>query len=148
MATFFMFGRYSADARVHLPLGSRQRIVALRGYTTGDLGYLEATVPFYLMMWIGGSETLRGFRTYRFRDTNLTYLSAEYRWEATAGLEFAVFYDAGKAYPHRRYFGLRDLRSTYGLGVRVKNFRRVSFRIDAGWSEEGSMLYFAFGPSF
>jgi len=144
----FDFNRYSADARVHIPLGSRQRIFAFRAYTTGDLGAPEATVPFYLMEWIGGNQTLRGFRTYRFRDTNLVYLSAEYRWEATAGLELAAFYDAGKAYPHRQEFSIRDLRSTYGLGLRVKNFRRVSFRVDAGWSEEGAILYFAFGPSF
>ncbi len=144
----FDFSRYSADARGHIPLGSRQRIFAFRIYTTGDLGKEGTTVPFYLMEWIGGSQTLRGFRTYRFRDTNLVYLSAEYRWEATAGLELAAFYDAGKAYPHRQEFSIRDLRSTYGLGLRVKNFRRVSFRLDAGWSEEGAMLYFAFGPSF
>jgi len=145
----FDFSRYSADARGQIPLGSRQRIFAFRIYTTGDLGAEETTtVPFYLMQWIGGNQTLRGFRTYRFRDTNVVYLSAEYRWEATAGVELAAFYDAGKVYPHRQEFSLRDLVATYGLGLRIKNFRRVSFRLDAGWSDEGAMLYFAFGPSF
>lgn len=148
--TRFDYNRFSLDARGNLPLGSRQRNLAARFYTSGDLvdpgGGSE--VPFYQTKWIGGAETLRGFRNFRFRDTNLIYLSTEYRWEATAGIELAVFYDTGKVYPDKDEFNFDDLDSTWGGGVRVKNFRRVSIRLDVGTGREGTRFFFAFGPSF
>lgn len=147
----FDFSRFSLDARGFLPFGSRQRTLAVRFYTSGDVvnvGTPNATVPFYLMKTLGGNETLRGYENFRFRDTNLVYLSAEYRWEATAAIELVLFYDAGKVYEDRHDFGFQDLKSTWGFGIRAKSFRRVTFRVDIGSSPEGTLVFFAFGPSF
>jgi hypothetical protein len=147
----FDFSRFSLDARGNVPLGSRQRTLALRFYTSGDVVNVNtpnATVPFYLMKTLGGNETLRGYQNFRFRDKNLMYLSAEYRWEATAAVELALFYDAGRVYEDANDFGFRDLKSTWGFGIRAKSFRRVTFRIDVGNSPEGTLVFFAFGPSF
>jgi hypothetical protein len=147
----FDFSRFSLDARSRLPLWSRQRTLAVRFYTSGDVVDVDtpnATVPFYLMKALGGNETLRGYQNFRFRDKNLLYMSAEYRWEATAAVELALFYDAGKVYADPSDFGFHDLKSTWGFGIRGKSFRRVVFRIDIGRSPEGTLVFFAFGPSF
>jgi hypothetical protein len=147
----FDFSRFSLDARGQVPLGSRQRSLAVRFYTSGDVVDINtpnATVPFYLMKTLGGNETLRGYQDFRFRGKNLLYMSAEYRWEATAAFELALFYDAGKVYEDRHDFGFGDLKSTWGFGIRAKSFRRVTFRIDIGRSPEGTLVFFAFGPSF
>ena len=41
-----------------------------------------------------------------------------------------------------------DLESSYGFGIRGKSMRRVVFRMDIGHGNEGTFLFFAFGPSF
>jgi outer membrane protein assembly factor BamA len=105
-------------------------------------------VPFYLQPTLGGSETLRGFREYRFRDRNLFYLSGEYRWEPVRAVELALFYDTGKVFADRSDFDFERLRKSVGIGLRFKTTRSVVFRIDAARSDEGSRIYFKFGPAF
>ncbi len=142
------FNRFAFDARHYQPLGSVQRVLALHFFTSVDDADRNASVPFYLQNTLGGSETLRGFRHFRFRDVNILYLSAEYRWEAAPALEFALFYDAGKVFSDRSEFDLTGLRKSWGFGVRLKTTRAVVLRLDAGWSEEGPRTYLSFGPSF
>ena len=144
----YAFNRVSVDARGFLPLGSRQRTLAARIFASSDYADAGAQVPFYLMETLGGHDTLRGFLDFRFRDTNVLYLSGEYRWEATAGVDLAIFYDTGKVFSDRSDFGFEDLRNTVGFGIRGKSMRRVVFRLDIGQSNEGTHLYIAFGPSF
>ena len=144
----FDFTRTSGDARGYLPLGSRQRTLAARFFVSHDSAGTGSDVPFYYMQTLGGQDTLRGFRNFRFRDTNVLYMSAEYRWEAAAGLDLAVFYDTGKVFPDQDSFDFSNLRNTYGFGIRGKNLRRVVFRLDVGWSDEGTRLFITFGPSF
>jgi outer membrane translocation and assembly module TamA len=112
---------------------------------TADQG---SEVPFYLMQTLGGTDMLRGFRDFRFRDKNLIYLSAEYRWEAAPAVELAAFYDTGKVASERSDLGFNHLRHGFGAGIRFKTFRRVVLRIDVGHSEEGTFAHIALGPSF
>ena len=124
-------------------------MIALRYYASRDYANDGAEVPFYLMKSLGGQDSLRGYKDFRFRDANLLYLSGEYRWEATAGLEFAVFYDTGKTFAERSGFHLDGMKHTFGWGLRAKSMRRVSFRVDVGRNGDGNVLLFlAFGPSF
>ena len=78
----------------------------------------------------------------------MLYVSGEYRWEAAAGIDLAVFYDTGKVFSDRSDFGFNDLRKTVGFGIRGKSMRRVVLRLDVGRSDEGTHLYIAFGPAF
>lgn len=144
----YQFNRFSFDARGFLPLGSRQRKIAVRLYTHRDYADEGCDVPFYLMKTLGGNVTLRGFTDFRFRDKNLLYLSTEYRWEPTAVIDLALFYDTGKVFPDRSGFNFEHMRHSFGFGIRAKNFRRVVFRFDVGRSDEGTYVHFAFGPSF
>ncbi|MEE2637328.1 MAG: BamA/TamA family outer membrane protein [Acidobacteriota bacterium] len=144
----YSFNRCSIDARGFLPLGSRQRVIAVRVFASRDRADAGAQVPFYLMNTLGGHDTLRGFRDYRFRDENVLFLSGEYRWEATAGLALAIFYDTGKVFDDPSAFGLDHLRHTVGFGIRGKSLRRTVFRLDIGKGDEGTRLFVAFGPAF
>ena len=144
----FAFNRFSFDARHYLPLGSRQRVLALRVFTSRDRADGGSRVPFYLQNTLGGNETLRGFEQFRFRDSNLLYLSAEYRWEAAPAVEFAVFYDTGKVFPEDDDFNFENLRKSIGAGIRFKTSKRVILRLDAGHSEGATRVNFRFGPSF
>lgn len=144
----FEFNRFSLDARHYFPLGSRQRILALRFLASLDDADEGSRVPFYLQNTLGGNETLRGFREFRFRDSNQLYFSAEYRWEAAAAVEFVVFYDAGKVFPESEDFDFEHLEKSIGAGIRFKASRRVILRVDVGRSDEGTRIQFRFGPSF
>jgi len=144
----FSFNRFSFDARGILPLGSRQRNLAARFFVSQDYADEGQRVPFYLMETLGGHNTLRGYRDFRFRDANILYMSVEYRWEAAAGIELAVFYDTGKVFPNRSDFTFKHLNHSYGIGFRGKTMQRMVFRMEVGWSEEGTRFYVSFGPAF
>lgn len=144
----FDFLRTSLDMRGYLPLGSRQRVLAARFYTSSDFPDNDAEVPFYLMQSLGGPHKLRGFANQRFRDRNLIFITGEYRWEASPGFEFAVFYGAGKVFYEYHDRNFENLEDNWGGGIRFKNMRRVVLRIDVGSGREGTYLQFNFGPSF
>jgi hypothetical protein len=144
----FEFNRFALDARHYIPLGSKQRTLALRLLTLNDRPGKGSRVPFYLMNTLGGSQTLRGFPDFRFRDANLFTISAEYRWEPAPALEFALFYDTGKVYGSESEFDFNNLRKDYGIGIRVKSRTGTFLRLDISRSNEGTRLQFAFGPSF
>jgi hypothetical protein len=144
----YQFNQYSVDLRQFIPLGSRQRVLALRAFTTADKADSGSEIPFYFQQTLGGGRTLRGFRHSRFRDSNLVYASAEYRWEPAPAVEFAFFYDAGKVFPVDQGWNLRNLESSYGGGIRFKTSRQVVVRLDIGLSKEGTQVSFSFTPVF
>ena len=78
----FAFDRYGLDLRGFIPLGSHQRVLALRTYLNVDQPAAGSRVPFYLQESLGSGHTLRGFESYRFRGEKVLLLQAEYRWEA------------------------------------------------------------------
>ena len=144
----FDFSRFALDARHYIPLGSKQRVLALRLVTLNDRPDKGSRVPFYLMSTLGGSQTLRGFHDFRFRDANLFEISAEYRWEPAPALELALYYDTGKVYGPDTQFDFKGLRKSYGFGIRIKTPTGTFLRLDISKSNEGNRLQFAFGPSF
>jgi hypothetical protein len=144
----FDFNRLAFDAREYVPIGSVQRVFAFRFFTSMDSVDSNDRIPFYMQDTLGGSQTLRGFREFRFRDANLIYLSGEYRWEAAPAIEGALFYDAGRVFSERSDFGFHDLENSWGFGVRFKTKNAVVFRLDVGYSHEGTHIFFKFAPSF
>jgi hypothetical protein len=144
----FTFHRIAGDARGYASLGSPQRVLAVRLLASADRPAGGARVPFYLQETLGGSRTLRGFASYRFRGQKLLLLQAEYRWEAWPALEFALFADAGRAYGRGESFAVRDLEADYGVGVRLKTHDAVLVRFDVARSREATRLLFRLGPSF
>jgi outer membrane protein assembly factor BamA len=144
----FSFYRVAFDARQYFPLWSEQRMLAFRFYTSFDQPVDNGVVPFYLMQTLGGSDSLRGYPDFRFRDKNLLLLSAEYRWEPAPPVELVLFYDTGKVFPESSEFGFSDLKYGYGFGIRLKTETSVQVRFDIGHSEEGTHYYLKWVASF
>jgi len=144
----FDFDSFAFDARGYLPLGSRQRVLAVRFLASRDNSDSGSRIPFYLMRTLGGKETLRGFADFRFRDAKLLYLSAEYRWEAAPAIEGVFFYDTGKVIPEGNVLKFKHLEHNIGAGIRFKALNRVILRLDVGRGREGTLVHFQFGPSF
>jgi len=144
----FGYHRLGADARGYIPLGSPQRVLALRAYLARDDADAGSRVPFYLQEFLGGSHTLRGYDNFRFRGTELLLMQAEYRWEAAPAIELVLFADAGKVASEEGELRISDFRTDWGLGLRFKSFKAVMMRLDVAWSEEGSRVFLRFNPSF
>ena len=91
----FSFDRLEADVQHYFPMLNERRVIALHAFTSLSEAEPGQEVPFYLQRTLGGPDDLRGFRQYRFRDTNVLLLQAEYRFEVFTAVDGAVFFDAG-----------------------------------------------------
>jgi hypothetical protein len=133
----FDFHRVDIDIQQYIPLPHRYRTFAFRAgaeITDADAGQ---QVPFYYQPTLGGAQTLRGFREFRFRDQNSLLLTAEYRWEAWWALDGALFVDAGTVAANRRDLSFGDMDVSYGVGLRFHSNRAVVGRLDLAFSREG-----------
>ena len=148
------FDRYSfrvldADLQHFFPIFDKKRVFALRGRmiaTTAGAGQL---VPFYFQPTLGGSDSLRSVRDYRFRDKNVLALNAEYRWEAFSGLDMALFTDFGKVASRTEDLNLRSLERAYGIGFRFNTYRSVFLRIDVALAGlDTPRLFIKFSKAF
>jgi outer membrane protein assembly factor BamA len=144
----YSFRRYDVELQQYVPFFNRRRVIAFRAKTSLSDTSPGHEVPFYLMPTLGGSEDLRGYREFRFRDRNLMVYNLEYRWEVFSGLDMAVFGDAGKVFSRRSDFSLEDLEGAYGIGFRFNQAKSVFLRIDVGRSHEGTRFFFKFGHVF
>ncbi|MGH9320259.1 MAG: BamA/TamA family outer membrane protein [Vicinamibacteria bacterium] len=142
----FSFDRVGFDARGYLPLGSLQRILALRSALVTDHPGDGDDVPFFMQESLGGSHTLRGFDSFRFRGEKVALLQAEYRWEPTSFWELAVFTDAGSVGRLGSSFG--DLEWDYGFGMRFKSYRDIVLRFEIAFSAETTRYYIRGSQSF
>ncbi|HYP13365.1 MAG TPA: BamA/TamA family outer membrane protein [Bryobacteraceae bacterium] len=144
----FSHHRVDIEAQQFIPLINARRVIALRGrtsLTSADSGH---RVPFYLKPVMGGSESVRGYRPYRFYGDQALLMTAEYRYEVFSGLDMAVFADAGKVADHARDLDLRNLESSVGFGLRFNVRNNVFLRVDTAFSHEGFQVWFKFNNVF
>jgi hypothetical protein len=143
------FDRVEADARHFFSVLNGRRVLGVRAFVSTSEARDGGTVPFYAMPTLGGNDSLRGFRNYRFRAPHALLLMAEYRWEIWSGLDGALFYDAGKTPLERGDLDFDGLQSDYGFGFRFNTNSGIIFRVDAGFgSRDGNHLYLVWGGVF
>ncbi len=138
-----------AEVQHFVPFWNRTRVLALRVVAEQLHADAGAGVPFYLRPTIGGSRTLRGFERQRFRDNGILLMQAEYRYEVNTFVMGAIFADAGQAAPSLRRMRGRDLRTDYGVGLRLGYTTGVALRTDLAFGGDRAMrLVFTFSGSF
>jgi outer membrane protein assembly factor BamA len=145
----YTFNRVDTDLRQFVGFLAGRRVIAARLFvSTSDTGAGQV-MPFYAMPTLGGNDSLRGFREYRFRGPHAILTQTEYRYEIWSGLDGALFYDAGKVADARSDLNFKDLESDYGFGFRFNTDNAIVFRVDAGFgSRDGKHLYIVFGGIF
>jgi hypothetical protein len=145
----FTFNRFDADLRQYASILAERRVLAVRFFVSTSDPASGARVPFYLMPSLGGHDSLRGFRDYRFRGPHAILTQTEYRFEIWSGLDAALFYDAGKVALRRSDLNFKNLEDAYGFGFRFNTDNGTILRIDAGFgSSDGKHLYIVFGDVF
>ena len=143
----FSFNRWDVDLRQYIPFVHGTHTLALQAWASSSDPSDGDSVPFYLQPTLGGSRSLRGFRTYRFRDRSALLLQAEYRWRVNEFVTGAFFYDTGAVAP-----GLDDigrLERDYGFGLRAGSRSAVAVRIDVAFGgREGTRFLVRFDDVF
>jgi outer membrane protein assembly factor BamA len=142
------FRRMDIDAQQYIPFLNKTHRLALRAKGTFTESDGAQTTPFYLRPVLGGSDDLRGFRPFRFSDRNKVVYNAEYQWEIFAGLDGALFFDAGKVMPRRSLLKFSDLETSAGFGLRFNVQNATFIRVDVGFSHEGFQVWFKFNDVF
>lgn len=154
------FTKYSTDIRYYFSKGGPRKelteqkpVIALRLMA----GSLSGKVPFYEQYFVGGAETLRGYREDRFWGDSMLVGSAEYRLPLGSSLIGVAFVDYGDAWnSNPRFLNiLPDLLQHesfkgnfgYGIGVRVQT-PIGPLRLDYGFGSEGSRAHFSMGHAF
>lgn len=143
----FSFGRMEAEVQQYIPLTHEHRVIALRGRLITSQAHSGNQVPFYLQPVLGGDDTLRGFRPFRFYDNDALLMNAEYRWQVFGGFNAALFVDAGKVFPNWDRVGLDGLEKSYGFGFRF-HVGDLFARVDTGFSREGFQVWLKFDNVF
>ncbi len=142
------FNRIDVTALHVIPIFDKKRGIALHAVASRIDPVGASHVPFFLMPTVGGADSLRGYREFRFRDAAAVTLNAEYRWEAFSGLDLALFVDAADVGPTWRSLVGAHLKSSWGMGFRFNTNRRVFLRIDVAGGREGPRIWTALGPVF
>lgn len=142
------FNRVDLGGQYYIPFFLERRVIALRARAAFTDPRPGQVVPFYLQPTLGGSEALRGYRAFRFYDRNALIMTAEYRWDTFAGLDMAVFADAGQVFGKASEISIGNMRSSFGFGFRFNVRNDVFFRLDTGFSNEGYQVWFKFDNVF
>jgi|HubBroStandDraft_6_1064221.scaffolds.fasta_scaffold89843_2 hypothetical protein len=144
----YSFYSVNLDAREYIPLFDGKRVIALHGESWLTDTNNSQAIPFYMQPTLGGPDTMRGFRPFRFYDNNAVLVQGEYRWEASETLDLALFADGGKVFHDWQQWNLHNIEGSFGFGLRFKGPAGVAYRIDTGFSHEGFQVWFRVGNPF
>src|SRR5215510_5519407 len=142
------FQRTDSEVQQFVPLLRENWVIALRALTSITHSASAGDMPYFLMPDLGGSDTLRGYPSWRFRDRNRLLLSGEYRWTAGPFADMAIFLDAGQVAPRATAFAISQFKKTYGIGLTLHTMTTSVTRIDLARTPEGNSVVFSFSPRF
>jgi len=152
-AEFFMdalgsdydFNIYEIDLRQYYPVFERNTFgFQFFGKFTGG------SPPFYELAALGGQYLMRGYYEGRFRDKNYLAAQIEYRRYVWRRIGIVIFGGAGNVVPLLSDFRFRNLKYSYGFGLRYQfNIKeKVNLRADFGFGKETSGVYFGIEEVF
>jgi outer membrane protein assembly factor BamA len=131
-----------------VPLMRENWVIALRALGSATSTPAGNEVPYFLLPDLGGSKTLRGYSSWRFRDRNRMLLTGEWRWTAGQFVDMALFVDAGTVASRAADLSWRDMKKSYGVGMTVHTFSRTVARIDVSRTSNGMSVGLSFSPNF
>ena len=144
----FAFRQTEFAAQKYLPYLNGGRVLAVGGSVVLSFPKEANAVPMYLQPTLGGSDELRGFAPYRFKDYHSVNLTAEHRWHAFSMLDMALFADAGKVVPLKRDIDVSHLHYGGGIGFRWRLRSAIVSRIDFAVSSDGFQWIWTFNDIF
>jgi hypothetical protein len=142
------FDRAASEVVQHFPIFRETWVISTHGLVE-SLVNERATTPYLLMPSLGGSDTLRGYPAWRFRDRNSLLLQGDFRWIPNRyGMDMALFYDTGKVAGRRSELNFRGLKSDVGAEVRFHGQAQTPLRFGIARGREGWNFIFAGTAAF
>ena len=135
------------DIRKFYALAPKQ-VLALQLYSFSNLG---SEVPIRSLASFGGSNSMRGYYDGRFRDKGQLVLQAEYRWHIKGRFGLVAFGGAGDVGHTLIDFQLRELKYSYGTGLRfaLNKREKLNLRFDYGFgTSHNKGFYIQLGEAF
>lgn len=119
--------------------------VTVKAFATTSQTAAGSVVPFYLQPALGGSnpdgtDTLRGYRDYRFRAPNILGFQAEMRHQIWGPVGVLGFYDVGQVALKTSDLGSQNFHHAIGVGMYVSAANVVVLRISVGWGTHEGVL--------
>src|SRR6185503_19872456 len=105
-------------------------------------------VPFYMLPYVGGGDTIRSFREFRFRDENAGVFNAEFRHKVHAMAHVAGFVDFGKVAHDWQDINPHHVKHAYGIGLRGGTDDKTYVRLDVARGDDGTRVFLKFTPAF
>lgn len=154
----FVQGRYYQK----LPFGPRT-VLAGRiglGHIFGDnapfFEFQDQWSPDGSVNALGGKHSLRGYRANRFLARSMWFTNLELRYRITDvklgkqnfGIGVAPFFDAGTVRNQWQELSLKEIKYSYGGGLRIAWNQSTIIFLDYGMSKEDNLLYFGIGQAF
>lgn len=128
---------------------SRSDVIALRLALTYANNAPGDRVPFYLMPYVGGGDTVRSFREFRFRDENAGTFNAELRHKIYSMVHVAGFVDVGTvASDWQDINPTADVKHAYGFGIRGGSDNRTYVRLDIARGGDGTRVFLKLTSAF
>ena len=120
-----------------------------------QIGTSAGTLPFFEQYFLGGTESLRGYREDRFWGRNLLFGSIEFRQPLARSLKGVLFADVGSAwggsYQNVQIEGFSQggFRPHFGVGAGIRFRTPIGpLRLDYGFGDEGGRTHFSIGNAF
>jgi AAA family ATP:ADP antiporter len=142
------FRRVDVNLQQFVPLMRENWVLALRALASTTSTDGDNQVPYFLMPDLGGSSTLRGYSTWRFRDRNRLLLTGEWRWTAGPFVDMALFVDAGTVAARAQDLNWRDMKESYGVGLTLHTFTSTVTRLELARTRDGMSVGVSFSPNF
>lgn len=153
LKSFFEVRQYFSLAGKRDPrkLAEQKSAIALRAY----LGMSAGRLPFFEQFFVGGAESLRGYREDRFWGENVLLGSIELRQPIARSLKGVVFMDIGTAWGGE-FQGIQlegfaqsgfSPHVSVGLGLRVGSPLGL-ISLDYGYGSEGGRTHIGLGQRF
>ncbi len=142
----FSYGKFLLDLRQYFGFATN-RVLGIQSQILIQPG----DPPFWQMGMLGGEKGLRGYYQGRYRDKNLFYLRAEYRWVPIFWrIGMAAFGGFGQVADRLGGFRLDGFKYSYGIGLRgvLSRAQRLHVRFDYARGSGSSAVYFTAGEAF
>ncbi len=118
-------------------------------------GFGSGKLPFFEQFFVGGAESLRGYREDRFWGDKMLLLSVELRKPIAQAITGVVFVDYGDAWGGNTEFFITQLQQHvnfqghFGVGVGMRVTTPIGhLRLDYGVGSEGGRTHFSMGHAF
>ncbi len=144
----FGFQQVEYELIQHFPVLRETWAFSFRARAVTTVDKSDQQIPFFMLPTLGGSSTLRGYTSLRFRDRNSLLLQGEWRIMASRYLDSAVFFDAGKVTARRSDLDFDGMKHDYGFGLRFHGPFFTPLRVELAKGSDGLILVVATSAVF